>query len=91
MAGYWAGILGAVVAMVMAALGILLADFGQAVAMQFTPDHFAPWGIAVRPETMALAGRVTGAFVIYGLIGALVSALIGAIGGMLYPRLRRSS
>jgi hypothetical protein len=88
MAGFWAGVFGSIVAMVMAAFGVLMVDFGVGVVSQFTPDRlaaFANYGLSA--NTIALAGRVVGALIVYGIIGSLVSGLLSSIGGMIYPKL----
>jgi len=88
MAGFWAGIFGGIVAMIMAAFGIYMANFGQGIVNQFTPDQlqtFTRYGLT--PETIALTGRVFGALLVYGFAGSLVSALLSAFGGMIYPKL----
>lgn len=82
-AGFWAGIYGGVMAMLLAAAGLLMAHFGQGVVNQFTPDQVEGLvGFGLTPEDIALTGRVFGALIIYGLIGALLSGLFSAIGGM---------
>ena len=88
MAGFWAGVYGGIIAMIMAVFGVVMANFGQGVVGQFTPEqlaNFAGYGLA--PETIALTGRVFGALIIYGVIGSLVSGLFSSIGGMIYPKL----
>ena len=88
MAGFWAGIFGGIFAMMLAAGGFLLESFGQGVVAQLTPETLA-WlgGYGLNPDSIALAGRVLGALVIYGVIGSLVSGLLSSIGGMIYPKL----
>ena len=88
MAGFWAGIFGGLVAMLLAAAGVLLVNFGQGVVAQFTPEWFS-WLAAyeLTPANIALAGRVLGALIVYGVIGSLVSGLLSSIGGMIYPKL----
>ncbi len=88
MAGFWAGIFGGVVAMLLAAAGVLLVNFGQGVVSQFTPETMA-WlaTYGLTPANIALAGRVIGALIVYGVIGSLVSGLLSSIGGMIYPKL----
>ncbi len=88
-AGFWAGIINAIIAMILAANEILMANIGQGVVNQFSPEQLVVWSSYLTPPTIALAGRVLGALVVYGLIGALISALIGAIGGMLYFKLSK--
>jgi hypothetical protein len=88
MAGFWAGVIGGIVAMAMAAFGVIMGDFGQNVVSQFSPDQLT--GLAnfgLTPQIVALAGRVSGALIIYGVIGSLVSGLFSSIGGMIYPKL----
>ncbi len=88
MAGFWAGIFGGVIAMFLAAFGILLSNFGQGVVIQFTPESLASLAAyGLSPANIALAGRVIGALIIYGVIGSLVSGLFSSIGGMIYPKL----
>jgi hypothetical protein len=88
MAGFWAGIFGGVVAMFLAAFGVLLTNFGQGVVDQFSPATLEQWAAyGMTPNAIALAGRVVGALVIYGMIGSLVSGLFSSIGGMIYPKL----
>lgn len=88
MAGFWAGVFGSIVAMLMAALGVLMVDFGAGVVSQFTPEKlatFAAYGLT--GDRIALVGRVVGALIVYGIIGSLVSGLLSSIGGMIYPKL----
>ena len=88
MAGFWAGVFGGIAAMLIAALGFLMESFGQGVVSQFSPEQLttiAAYGL--HPNIIALAGRVFGALVIYGVIGSLVSGLFSSIGGMIYPKL----
>ncbi|GAB4423647.1 MAG: hypothetical protein Kow0031_02270 [Anaerolineae bacterium] len=88
MAGFWAGIFGGVVAMLLAAAGVLLVDFGQGVVAQFTPETITSLAASgLTPANIALAGRVIGALIVYGVIGSLVSGLLSSIGGMIYPKL----
>lgn len=92
MAGFWAGIFGGLVAMVMAAFGVFMANFGQGVVNQFSPDQLAEFvGYGFTPEMIALVGRVVGALIVYGVIGSLVSGLFSSIGGMIYPKLSSQS
>jgi hypothetical protein len=88
MAGFWAGVFGGIVAMVMAAFGAFMLNFGQNVVNQFSPDQLT-WLVnyGLTPEMIALTGRVLGAMLVYGVIGSLVSGLFSSIGGMIYPKL----
>jgi hypothetical protein len=88
MAGFWAGVFGGLIAMFMAAMGVLLSNFGQGVVSQFTPEQLESLvAYGLTPGTIALAGRVFGALVIYGVIGSLICGLFSSIGGMIYPKL----
>ena len=87
-AGFWAGVYGGIVAMILAAFGIFMVNFGQGVVNQFSPDQLAGMaGYGMSPDTIAMAGRVFGALTVYGVIGALISGLFSSIGGMIYPKL----
>ena len=93
MAGFWSGVYGSIFAMLLAAvgvsvLGLPIANFGQGVVNQFTPEQLtglANYGLT--SGTIALVGRVFGALIILGVIGSLISALLSSIGGMIYPKL----
>lgn len=88
MAGFWAGILGGLAAIILAAFGIFMPDFGHNVVSQLSPDLLAQLtGFGIKTEIVALAGRVVGALIVYGVIGSLVSGLFSSIGGMIYPKL----
>ena len=77
MAGFWAGVFG----------GVLMVNFGQGVVGQFNPGQLEGWSTYVSPDTIALAGRVFGALIVYGVVGSLVAGLFSSIGGMIYPKL----
>lgn len=86
MAGYWVGIFGGIVAMIMAAIGVYMPEFGHGVVGQFTLEQLEllkRYGLTV--EIIALAGRVLGAMVIYGVIGSSIAGVCGALGGLFYP------
>ncbi|MCB0177042.1 MAG: hypothetical protein KDI62_02350 [Anaerolineae bacterium] len=88
LAGFWAGIFGGVVAMILAAFGLLMEGFGVGIANQISPEGLATlasYGLSV--DAIAMAGRVIGALIVYGLIGSLLAGLLSSIGGMLYPKL----
>jgi hypothetical protein len=92
MAGFWAGVIGGIVAMAMAAFGVIMGDFGQNVVNQFPADQLAGLvNYGLTPEILAMAGRVSGALIVYGVIGSLVSGLFSSIGGMIYPKLGSQS
>lgn len=91
MAGFWSGIYGGLIAMILAATGIFMTNFGQGVAAQFPPDQLPAFLSSLTPETIAIAGRIFGALIVYGIIGSLISGLFSSIGGMIYPKLTVSS
>ena len=63
-------------------------DFGHNVVSQLSPDMLAQLtSFGIKTEIVALAGRVVGALIVYGVIGSLVSGLFSSIGGMIYPKL----
>ena len=91
MAGFWAGVIGGIVAMTMAAFGVIMVDFGQNIVNQFPGDQMAGLvNYGLTPEVLAMAGRVSGALIVYGVIGSLVSGLFSSVGGMIYPKLSSS-
>lgn len=90
MAGFWAGVFGGVVAMFLAALGFMMVNFGQGVVNQFSPEDLQSISNYISPNTIALAGRVFGALIVYGIVGSLVAGLFSSIGGMIYPKLSSS-
>jgi hypothetical protein len=85
LAGFWAGVFGGLIAMMLAAGGAIMTDFGQSIVNQFTLEELAAYGLT--PNTVALMGRVFGALIIYGVMGSLVSGLFSSLGGMIYPKL----
>ena len=88
MAGFWAGVIGGIVAMALAAFSVIMVNFGQNVVNQFSPDQLTGLvNYGLTPQVIALAGRVSGALLVYGVIGSLVSGLFSSIGGMIYPKL----
>jgi hypothetical protein len=92
MAGFWSGIYGGLIAMVLAAAGVFMVNFGQNVVTQITPDQLASLSnYGLTPTVIAVVGRVFGALIIYGVIGSLISGLFSSIGGMIYPKLTVSS
>jgi len=83
-AGFWTGVHGGNMAMLIAAAGFVMHDFGQNVVRHLTPGHLATAAAFGLDEmVLALTARVGGAFLIYGLIGSLIAALVGTVGGML--------
>lgn len=88
MAGFWAGVFGGLIAMMLAAGGAIMSDFGQSVVNQFSPEQMAGFaGYGLTPNAIAMMGRVFGALIVYGVVGSLISGLFSSIGGMVYPKL----
>ena len=84
-AGFWTGVQTGIVVMLLAAIGLVMGEFGQKVILQLTPEQLrwaATYGWS--ESLIALTARVFGALLVYGLIGSLVAAILGTIGGMLY-------
>jgi hypothetical protein len=68
-----------------------MVDFGQNIVNQFPGDQMAGLiNYGLTPEVLAMAGRVSGALIVYGVIGSLVSGLFSSVGGMIYPKLSSS-
>jgi len=91
MAGFWSGIYGGLIAMILAATGLFMVNFGQGVATQFPPEQLPAFLSVLTPGTIAIMGRVFGALLIFGVIGSLISGLFSSIGGMIYPKLVNAS
>jgi hypothetical protein len=70
-------------AMLIAAAGFIMDDFGQDAVRQLTPEQLSlAAAFGFDQMSLALVARVVGAFLIYGLIGSLIAALVAAVGGM---------
>jgi hypothetical protein len=90
MAGFVAGIGGGVVAMGIAALGILFPDMGEGVLAQFSPAQIEALAqIGFGPETIRLAGSILSALTACGIGGTTVSVILGSLGGRIYFSLRQ--
>lgn len=88
-AGIVAGIGGGIAGMVIAAFGALFPDLGEGVLAQFSPGQLETLTqIGVAPETVSLAGSILSALMACGVGGTAVSAVLGALGGRIYFRLR---
>jgi len=89
MAGFWSGIFGGIVAMLLAAFGLLMTNVGLGLVNQFSPEQLQ--SAIVSADTIALAGRVFGALIVYGVLGSVIAGLFSSIGGMIYPKLSHSN
>jgi hypothetical protein len=87
LAGFWAGLLVGLVAMLLASQGLLMAHVGESLISNFSPAQLALWRIYGLVGPLLLAGRVGAALLVYGLLGSHVSAILGTAGALLYIRL----
>ncbi len=85
MAGFWTGIYSGIAAMILAAFGVFLYNFGENVALQFPPEQL-PFSF-LTPSAIATMARVLLALVLYGFVGSLISGMFASFGGMIYPKL----
>lgn len=90
MAGFVAGIGVGIVAMVMAALGLLLPDAGEGVLAQFSPAQVETLAdVGLGPDIIQLAGATLSAMFACGIGGTVVSMALASLGGRIYFRLRQ--
>jgi hypothetical protein len=89
LAGFWAGLLIGLVAMLLAAQGLLMVQVGESLLSNFSPAQLALWRIYGWLGPLQVAGRVGGALVVYGLLGSHVSAVLGTAGALIYIKLDR--
>lgn len=88
-AGLVSGVIAGIASMVIAATGATFVSFGEGVLSQFSQsqlDGLASLGVSV--ETIRAAGATIGALFACGMGGMVVSGLLGALGGLIYPRVR---
>ncbi len=88
-AGFITGIIGAMVAMLLSAFGLMFTNLGFGVLAQFSPtqlENLAQSGISA--DIIQLAGAVFFALLIWGVGGTIVSLILSTIGGRLYYRLK---
>ena len=89
LAGFWAGLLVGLVAMLLAAQGLLMTQVGDSLLGQFSPAQLTLWRIYGWLGPLLVAGRVGGALLVYGLLGSHVSAILGTVGAWLYIKFDR--
>jgi hypothetical protein len=89
LAGFWAGLVIGLVAMLLAAQGLLMARAGDALISNFSPAQLTLWRIYGWLGPLLVTGRVGAALVVYGLLGSHVSAMLGAAGAWLYITLEK--
>ncbi len=89
LAGFWAGLLVGLVAMLLAAQGLLMVQVGESLLSNFSPAQLALWRIYGWLGPLVVAGRVCGALLVYGLLGSHISAVLGTAGALIYIKLDR--
>ena len=77
------------VAMLLAAQGLLMAHAGESLISNFSPAQLALWRIYGLLGPLVVAGRVLAALLVYGLLGSHVSAILGTAGALIYFKLDR--
>jgi hypothetical protein len=88
-AGFIAGLGAGLIAVVLAAFGLMLNQLGDGVLAQLSPSQLKQLAQAgVTPDTVRLAGAVLAAFLLWGVGGIIVGMILGALGSRLYFRLR---
>ena len=86
-AGIISGTLGGITAMILAAFGLFLQDYGQGALVQ-VPDTnlLALTELGFNEELVVLSGSILTALFACGLVGIVVAALLGRFGGWLYTK-----
>ncbi|MFQ5611358.1 MAG: hypothetical protein ACE5H9_04415 [Anaerolineae bacterium] len=86
-AGLVSGVIAGIVAMIIAATGATFVNFGEGVLTQFSQSQLDTLaGVGVTVDTIKASGAAIGALFACGLGGMSLSAALGAIGGLIYPR-----
>jgi hypothetical protein len=88
-AGFVTGVIGAIIAMFLAAFGLMLPRLGDGVLAQFSPaqlENMAAAGIS--PDFIRLAGSVFFALLLWGIVVTIISVILSVVGGRIYYRLR---
>ncbi len=86
-AGLISGIVGGITSMVIAALGTTFIGAGEGILLQFSDTQLISLAKAGFTEQMiATSGSVISAMFVCGGGGMAVSALLGGLGGWLYPK-----
>jgi len=86
-AGIVAGVLGGITAMIIAALGRFLQDYGQGTLSQLSDTNLQTlyqWGFT--DELISLSGSIITAMFACGLGGMVIAGLLGRLGGWLYTK-----
>jgi hypothetical protein len=87
MSGLISGVIAGIVAMIVAALGGTFIDFGEGMLTQFSQtqlNDLAALGVSI--GTIKAAGAAIGALFACGVGGMVISGLLGALGGLIYPK-----
>ena len=75
------------VAMLLAAQGLLMAQVRESLISNFSPAQLTLWRIYGWLGPLVVAGRVGAALLVYGLLGSHVSAILGTAGALIYIKL----
>ena len=87
LAGLISGIVGGITSMIIAALGLTFSSYGEGVLTQFSDTQLASLIASGFTEQLIItAGSVLSAMVVCGAGGMALSALLGGVGGWLYPK-----
>ncbi len=87
LAGLISGIVGGITSMTIAALGVTFTRYGEGVLTQFSDTQLTSLVEAGFTEQMIItSGSVLSAMVVCGAGGMALSALLGGLGGWLYPK-----
>lgn len=88
LAGFLCGVGGGVVAMALAALGLIFSEWGPRVAEQFPEMQRALTDLGMASERFPQLVAVLLALGICGAAGTAIALVLGALGGRIYFRLR---
>lgn len=92
--GILAGIISATVSgfllMILAAFGLTFRNIGEGILTQFSADQLASLANSgVSDQLLVSGGSVIATFAICGIGGMLIAALLGGVGGWLYPKFNK--
>ena len=86
-AGLISGIVGGITSMTIAALGVTFSGYGEGVLAQFSDTQLTALTEAgFTGQMIVTAGSVLSAMIVCGVGGMGLSALLGGLGGWLYPK-----
>jgi hypothetical protein len=89
-AGIIAGIFGGITAMIIAAFGGSFLSYGEGILSQLSDTQMASLtAMGFNDPLIALSGSILSALFTCGFGGMFISALLGSVGGWLYPKFSR--